>query len=127
MAAEAREAVPARPSGYRTRRIVDHSVAALGEKLESIYGELMTRRRPSNRRERSEPLADRPWILCDLHMHTEFSHDCSVPVADLLDEAERLGLGAIAVTDHNVFGGARLAVEISAQRATLTRDSRARR
>jgi hypothetical protein len=54
---------------------------------------------------------DRDWILADLHMHTSWSHDCSIPVDDLLDHAEAEGLGAIAVTDHNVFGGALEAVE----------------
>jgi hypothetical protein len=46
-------------------------------------------------------------------MHTEHSHDCSVPVADLLDHAEEQGLGAIAITDHNVFSGAQEAVELA--------------
>ena len=46
-------------------------------------------------------------------MHTSWSHDCSVPVADLLDHAEAEGLGAIAVTDHNVLGGALEAVELA--------------
>ena len=60
----------------------------------------------------TEPaLAERDWILCDLHMHTSWSHDCSVEVDELLDYAEAQGLGAIAVTDHNAFGGALEAVE----------------
>jgi hypothetical protein len=57
----------------------------------------------------SEP--DRDWIVCDLHMHTSWSHDCAVEPEELLDHAEAIGLGAIAVTDHNVFGGALEAVE----------------
>ena len=40
-----------------------------------------------------------------------WSHDCSIEVDELLDYAEAEGLGAIAVTDHNVFGGALEAVE----------------
>jgi hypothetical protein len=44
-------------------------------------------------------------------MHTSWSHDCSIDVDELLDHAEAEGLGAIAVTDHNVFGGALEAVE----------------
>ena len=64
-----------------------------------------------SRRRDGEPLADRPWIVADLHMHTSWSHDCSIEVDELLDHAESEGLGAIAVTDHNVFGGAREAVE----------------
>ena len=54
----------------------------------------------------ADPLADRPWIVADLHMHTSWSHDCSIDAAELVDHAEAEGLGAIAVTDHNVFGGA---------------------
>jgi predicted metal-dependent phosphoesterase TrpH len=44
-------------------------------------------------------------------MHTTWSHDCSIEVDDLLDHAEEEGLGAIAITDHNVLGGALEAVE----------------
>jgi predicted metal-dependent phosphoesterase TrpH len=39
-------------------------------------------------------------------MHTSWSHDCSVEPAELVAHAQEIGLGAIAVTDHNVFGGA---------------------
>jgi predicted metal-dependent phosphoesterase TrpH len=48
----------------------------------------------------------RDWILVDLHMHTSWSFDCAIDPAELVDHAEAEGLGAIAVTDHNVFGGA---------------------
>ena len=57
-----------------------------------------------------DALADREWIVCDLHMHTSWSHDCAIEVADLLTHAETEGLGAIAITDHNAFGGAREAL-----------------
>jgi predicted metal-dependent phosphoesterase TrpH/glycosyltransferase involved in cell wall biosynthesis len=85
---------------------------SLGDKLEAVYESVLRRRRkglPSP----AEPLGDRPFILADLHMHTNHSHDCSVPVADLLDYAEAQGLGAIAITDHNVFSGAKEAVELA--------------
>lgn len=85
------------------------SFAAVARELDAIYRSLGGRRRP--RRRGAEPLADRPWILADLHMHTSWSHDCSIEVDELLDHAEAEGLGAIAVTDHNVFGGALEAVE----------------
>ena len=49
-------------------------------------------------------------------MHTSWSHDCSIEVADLLDHAEAEGLGAIAVTDHNAIGGALEAVELARRR-----------
>src|SRR5918992_2475724 len=84
------------------------SFAELGRELDELYRSLAGRRRkklPPN------PLADRPWIVCDLHMHTSWSHDCLVEPADLVAHAEADGLGAIAVTDHNAFGGALEAVE----------------
>jgi predicted metal-dependent phosphoesterase TrpH len=58
-------------------------------------------------------VARRDWIVADLHMHTNWSHDCSIEVEELLDHAEEQGLGAIAVTDHNAFGGALEAVELA--------------
>jgi predicted metal-dependent phosphoesterase TrpH/glycosyltransferase involved in cell wall biosynthesis len=76
---------------------------AVAAELDSIYATLGKRRR---KRRPTEPLADRPWIVVDLHMHTSWSHDCSIDAAELVDHAEAEGLGAIAVTDHNVFGGA---------------------
>jgi predicted metal-dependent phosphoesterase TrpH/glycosyltransferase involved in cell wall biosynthesis len=84
------------------------SYAEVAAGLDRLYRRLSTRRRMRS----SEPaLADRDWILCDLHMHTSWSHDCSVEVDELLDYAEEQGLGAIAVTDHNAFRGALEAVE----------------
>ena len=85
------------------------SFAAVAAELDAIYGSVRGRRRA--RRRDTGPLADRPWILADLHMHTHWSHDCSIEVDELLDHAEAEGLGAIAITDHNVFGGALEAVE----------------
>jgi predicted metal-dependent phosphoesterase TrpH len=72
--------------------------------LEALYTNLTKRRR--GRRPLADPLGDRPWIVADLHMHTSWSYDCAVDPAELVDHAEAEGLGAIAVTDHNVFGGA---------------------
>jgi len=44
-------------------------------------------------------------------MHTDHSFDCATPVDTLLDTAKKVGLGAIAVTDHNVVTGALEAAE----------------
>jgi predicted metal-dependent phosphoesterase TrpH len=82
---------------------------AVAAELDELYGSLASRRRP--RRRHGDPLADRPWIVADLHMHTSWSHDCSTDPGELVDHAESEGLGAIAVTDHNVFGGALEAVD----------------
>ena len=84
------------------------SFAELGRELDELYRSLAERRRTSRP---SDPLADRGWIVCDLHMHTSWSHDCQVEPAELVEYAEAEGLGAIAVTDHNAFGGALEAVE----------------
>ena len=91
------------------------SAEALGNELETLYESVLGRRRKLVRPP-AEPLADRPFILADLHMHTDHSHDCAVPVADLLDYAEAQGLGAIAITDHNVFAGAQEAVRLARRR-----------
>jgi glycosyltransferase involved in cell wall biosynthesis len=87
-----------------------HGFADVAQELDALYRSLARRRRRPARRE-AGPLAGRPWIVADLHMHTSWSHDCSIEVDELLDHAEAEGLGAIAVTDHNVFGGALEAVE----------------
>jgi hypothetical protein len=83
------------------------SFGELGDRVEEIYGRLTRRRRA----QAPAPAEDRDWIVVDLHLHTSWSHDCSIEVDELLDYAEAEGLGAIAVTDHNVFGGALEAAE----------------
>jgi predicted metal-dependent phosphoesterase TrpH len=89
----------------------DQSFAALAGELDTLYRSLAKRRHmPASAQ---DPLADRPWILADLHMHTNWSHDCAVDPADLIMYAEANGLGAIAVTDHNVFGGALETAELA--------------
>jgi predicted metal-dependent phosphoesterase TrpH len=70
-------------------------------------------RRRRRHRPGADPLAGRPWIYCDLHVHTSWSYDCTIDVGDLLDAAEATGLAAIAVTDHNEFGGAREAQRLA--------------
>jgi predicted metal-dependent phosphoesterase TrpH/glycosyltransferase involved in cell wall biosynthesis len=103
----------ARLSKDARERAEAQAVPHLGDELERLYRSVVRKRREPVT---ADPLADRPFILCDLHLHTEHSYDCSVPVADLLDYAEAQGLGAIAITDHNVFSGAAEAVELAAGR-----------
>jgi predicted metal-dependent phosphoesterase TrpH len=96
------------------------SFDVVAAELDGIYSSLARKRR----RHRadpgaltpSDPLRDRDWIAVDLHLHTDWSHDCSIPADDLVDHAERIGLGGIAVTDHNVFGGALEAAELARHR-----------
>ena len=88
-----------------------HGYDRIARELDALYTGLAGRRRRRPARREDGPLADRPWIVADLHMHTSWSHDCSMEVDELLDHAEAEGLGAIAITDHNVFAGALEAVE----------------
>jgi predicted metal-dependent phosphoesterase TrpH len=94
-------------------RAEGESFDAVAAELERVYTSLGPRRRAARA---AEPLADRDWIVADLHMHTRWSHDCSIPVSELLDHAQLEGLGAIAITDHNVFSGALEAVESARER-----------
>jgi predicted metal-dependent phosphoesterase TrpH len=91
------------------------SFAALADRVETVYDTVTARRRVAPPK---PPLEDRDWIVVDLHMHTSWSHDCSIDVDELIPHAESEGLGAIAITDHNVFGGALEALE-RAQRHKL--------
>jgi PHP domain len=100
---------------FRSRRAAEsletaksQTTSALADRVEEIYERLAGRRRS---RTESSPPGERDWIVADLHLHTSWSHDCSIDVDELLDHAEDEGLGAIAVTDHNVLGGALEAVE----------------
>jgi predicted metal-dependent phosphoesterase TrpH len=104
----ARLAAEARASAQKA------SFGAVAEKLEGVYSSLRLRRRPRVDTSRDgDPLAERDWIAVDLHLHTEWSHDCSIPASDLVDHAALIGLGGIAVTDHNAFRGALEAAELA--------------
>ena len=106
---------------YRSRRgdearcaAEEETFGAVAARLDDLYTDLTRRRRPARREH--DPLADRDWILTDLHMHTSWSHDCSTEAAELVEHADAVGLGVIAVTDHNAFGGALEAAELSRDR-----------
>jgi predicted metal-dependent phosphoesterase TrpH len=89
------------------------SFAELGRELDDVYRGLTRLRRPRAGGS-SDPLAGREWIIADLHMHTSWSHDCGIEVPELLEHAQAEELGAIAVTDHNVFAGAQEAATLAA-------------
>jgi predicted metal-dependent phosphoesterase TrpH len=75
--------------------------------VEAAYQRVTARRHPAiGKATVRKRLANRDFIYCDLHMHTDHSPDCATPVDVLLDSAKRAGLGAIAVTDHNEISGA---------------------
>ena len=106
--------------GTRERaRAERESFERVAHELDALYTRLARKRRDRRPRDEVDPLAGRDWITVDLHMHTDWSTDCTTPVADLLDHAEEIGLGAIAITDHNAFGGALEAVDLAAIRELI--------
>jgi predicted metal-dependent phosphoesterase TrpH len=101
------EALREREGRENRKRAEQQTFTQLAREHDALYGRLAKRRhatRPGIHGE--DPFSDRQWIVCDLHMHTSWSHDCAIEVPELLTHAETEGLGAIAITDHNVFGGA---------------------
>ncbi|MEJ7824705.1 MAG: PHP domain-containing protein [Solirubrobacteraceae bacterium] len=87
----------------------------VADDVEHLYDGLVARRHPrSGDPQIAARLRPRPRIDVDLHMHTDHSHDCATPVEVLLATARDQGLGAIAVTDHNVITGAHEAREKAA-------------
>ena len=104
------DAFLARRSDESLAAAATQTTAALADRVEAVYERLASRRR-SRAAGGGAAHRENDWILADLHLHTSWSHDCSIEVDELLDHAEAEGLGAIAITDHNVFGGALEAVE----------------
>jgi glycosyltransferase involved in cell wall biosynthesis len=77
------------------------------DRFEELYAEIAARRHSARGRpEVRRRLAERDFVHVDLHMHTDHSPDCATSVDTLLDTAKRVGLGAIAITDHNEVSGA---------------------
>jgi predicted metal-dependent phosphoesterase TrpH len=105
------QAFRARRSEVARAAAESHSFTAAAAALDDVYRSLARRRRRSRRE--ADPLDGRDWIVCDLHMHTSWSHDCAVSPEELVTYAHAVGLGAIAVTDHNFFGGALAAAELA--------------
>ena len=111
----------AEDNGYRAREAERARAEAEGQSFAKVARELDGIYRGLAARKRKEPASrvlidGHDWIAADLHLHTSWSHDCQIPVEELLDHAEAQGLGAIAVTDHNIFGGALEAVELARDR-----------
>ena len=102
------------------QRAERQSFDVVAKELATLYTRLSRKRRAGAQpTSTGDPLEDRDWVVVDLHMHTDWSHDCSIPVTDLLDHAEEIGLGGIAITDHNSFGGALEAVGLAQGRELI--------
>jgi glycosyltransferase involved in cell wall biosynthesis len=79
----------------------------VADDYEALYERIAARRHdPDGRPQVRKRLDSREFVHVDLHMHTDHSPDCATPVDTLLDTAKRVGLGAIAITDHNEISGA---------------------
>ena len=85
----------------------------VAEQFEALFDEIAARRHGDGRPDLQQRLARRDFIHVDLHMHTDHSPDCATPVTTLLDTATKVGLGAIAITDHNEISGALEARELA--------------
>jgi len=59
------------------------------------------------------PAASDKSCVIDLHMHTSHSWDCATDPEALLYVARKVGLTAIAVTDHNEISGALACAELA--------------
>lgn len=76
--------------------------------------------RPGGTRPRIDVRGERPItdeegrILADLHIHTAYSGDSTSSVEAVLAAAREVGLGALAIADHNTIRGALLARERAA-------------
>ncbi|NLE74681.1 MAG: glycosyltransferase [Actinobacteria bacterium] len=79
------------------------------------------RRSPTDRsrafsRRRTRPVLDEAGrIHVDLHVHTAYSKDSASSVAAVLRTARDVGLGAVAITDHNTIAGALAAKELAGE------------
>jgi predicted metal-dependent phosphoesterase TrpH/glycosyltransferase involved in cell wall biosynthesis len=88
--------------------------AEVAARVEAIYEGVAARRHdPRGNPEVRRRVSRRRSIHIDLHMHTDHSPDCATPVETLLETAAARGLGAIAITDHNVVSGALAAAEVA--------------
>ena len=79
----------------------------VADEYEELYERIAARRHdPDGQPRIRHRLGTREFVHVDLHMHTDHSPDCATPVDTLLDTAKKVGLGAIAITDHNEISGA---------------------
>jgi predicted metal-dependent phosphoesterase TrpH/glycosyltransferase involved in cell wall biosynthesis len=98
----------AREAEAGRRAAAERSFPAVAERIETVYTNLGSRRRPGRR----TPLDARETISADLHMHTSHSYDCATDPEALVDHCIAQGLGAIAITDHNEVSGAQAAAAL---------------
>ena len=52
-------------------------------------------------------------LKADLHIHTEYSMDCSTPLEKIIQRCQKLGINCIAIADHGTVEGALKMQEIA--------------
>ncbi len=45
-------------------------------------------------------------LKADLHIHTEYSMDCSTSLDEIVERCQQLGIGCVAIADHGTIEGA---------------------
>ena len=45
-------------------------------------------------------------LKADLHVHTEYSMDCSTPLTTIIERCQELGINCLAIADHGTVEGA---------------------
>jgi predicted metal-dependent phosphoesterase TrpH/glycosyltransferase involved in cell wall biosynthesis len=127
------------PAGATAAGASPHSIKAVAARLEGVYQETLAatsgRRgvaaktsaasyslhvrgigeEPPRRRLRqaAEGPARPDWISADLHIHSNYSKDCASTVESIIETAREIGLGALAIADHNEVEGAFRARELA--------------
>jgi hypothetical protein len=101
---------PEHAARYRERIQAAHtslSWSRAADEFEALYERIAARRHSADANGALRGrLREREFVHVDLHMHTDHSPDCATPVDTLLSTAKAVGLGAIAITDHNEISGA---------------------
>jgi len=52
-------------------------------------------------------------LKADLHIHTEYSTDCDIPVEKIIARCTRVGINCVAIADHGTIEGALRMQEIA--------------
>ena len=52
-------------------------------------------------------------IKADLHIHTEYSMDCTMSLQDIIDRCLQVGINCLGIADHNTLAGSLKMLEIA--------------
>lgn len=93
---------------------LDHVITEYRAAVAACQPRATTVARPATTARGSWPVRDAEGrILADLHVHTSYSGDSASSVEAVLATARDVGLGALAIADHNTIRGALKARELA--------------